>query len=409
MSNIIPFLLGRSLRSKNQDGFRWEFIMMVLGIIISITVVSAAINLFEGYQRALKKILLNSSAHQFVYSDLAANLSTSQVQTGSAILLNQPEVLSVHPVVANSAMVRHGSSVRGCILRAYDADKPLSGFWFAEYLSSGKLALDSHSIIIGDRLASDLQISIGDSLTLLYPQTDKFSPLGLIPRSESFRVNGTVRTGYYEMDRALIITTAQAAFDFYLTGKEYTYLEVKLKDKFVDSSYKLSKKYQTSLGNQFQLRSWEEFNGNLLALIAIEKWLIFLVFSFLVVIAALNSISTVSTSILERKKEIALLKTMGLTDAKIRQFIYLRVLVICVFSVLAGLLLGSVAAWLITQQSFYQLKGDVYFIDQIVMHISLLNYAVIFISAMLIIGFCVMFPLKYINRLQIVNVLRGIG
>jgi ABC-type antimicrobial peptide transport system permease subunit len=124
-------------------------------------------------------------------------------------------------------------------------------------------------------------------------------------------------------------------------------------------------------------------------------------------IAALNSISTVSTSILERKREIALLKTLGLPDRAIRRFVYMRMLVICVASILLGLLLGSVFAWLITQQHFYQLKGDVYFIDVLAMHISPLNYLVIFGTALIIIAFCIRFPLQYINKLQIIDVLRG--
>jgi len=379
---------------------------MLLGIIISVMVVSTALNLFEGYQRSLKKILLNSSAHVFIYSNFEPNLSSEQVNYIQAKLSSEPAIKSIKPVVANTAMLRIGNKVRGCMVRAYP-EKEANDNWYKDYIIQGNSGLKQSSVIIGDRLANDLAVKVGASVTLLYPQTKNTTPFGLLPLQKDFKIAGIVRTGYYEMDRALILMQAEDAFSFYNIPPKFSYLEITLKDKWIDRAEKLSKAYAIELGQSFQLRSWVEFNGNLFALITMEKWLIFLVFSFLILIAALNTISTVSTTILERKKEIALLKTLGMSIGQIKQVVYLRVLLICIASIIMGLILGAFAAWLITKQSFYQLKGEVYFIDTITMHISAVNYFVLFCLALLTVGLCIRFPLRYVNKLQIVDILRG--
>lgn len=379
---------------------------MLLGIVISVMVVSTALNLFEGYQRSLKKILLNSSAHIFLYSDSKPTLTPEEVQAIQNKLKQESAIKSIKPVVANTAMLRIGSKVRGCMVRAYP-DNSTSDIWYEDYITSGNSSLTKNNIMIGERLAQDLTLKVGDSITLLYPQTKSTTPFGLLPLQKDFVIAGLVRTGYYEMDRALIIMQASDAFSFYNLPAEYNYLEVTLQNKWIDKAEALTIKYSKILGKDYYLRSWVDFNGNLFALITIEKWLIFLVFSFLILIAALNSVSTVSTSILERKKEIGLLKTLGMSINQIKQIFYLRILLICVVSIIAGLVLGAAASWLITKQSIYQLKGDVYFVDKISMHISVLNYLAVFSLALVTVGLCIRFPLRYVNKLQIVEILRG--
>jgi lipoprotein-releasing system permease protein len=409
MKTPVLFLIKRPLISTGKHSFRMEYWIMLWSIIISVTVVSTAINLFEGYQQSLKKILLNSSAHIFIYSNSESNLTAEKVQFVQTKLKSEAAIKTIKPVVANTAMLRIGNKVRGCMVRAYPTllEKGAADNWYRDYITTGNSDLKQGSVIIGDRLAQDLALKLGDNVTLLYPQTKNATPFGLMPLQRNFTLSGIVRTGYYEMDRALILMQANDAFDFYNIPPEYTYMEINLQNISVDKAEALASRYAGIVGSNFQLRTWVDFNGNLFALIAMEKWLIFLVFGFLILIAALNSISTVSTTILERKKEIALLKTLGMAIGQIKQVIYYRILLICVISIITGLMLGAMAAWLITKQSFYQLKGEVYFIDKITMHISALNYLAVFILALITVGLCIRFPLKYVNKLQIVDILRG--
>lgn len=407
MNALTLMLIRSSLFSKAQKRLRFDYVIMVLGIVISVAVVATAINLFEGYEKTLKKILLSSSAHILVYSHYGQTLTPVEVQFAADKILTKQAVKSIEPVYTNTAMVRLENKIRSCLVRAYPHPEN-SEIWYEQYISEGSGDLSGRTIILGDILAKDLALEAGDTVTLLYPQTDNLTLIGLIPHHMDFTISAVVKTGYYEMDKTLILMSELDAFDFYRIPPQYTHLEINLQDKWINKADRIADEYQSELGDDYKLYSWIDFNGNLFSLIVIEKWLIFLVFSFLILIAALNCISIVSTSILDKKREIAILKAVGVAVRQIKQVVYLRILTICIISIVIGLVLGSFASWLITQQSFYQLKGDVYFIDQIKMHISVFNYLAVFIVALILIALCIKLPLKYVNRMNIIDVLRGI-
>jgi len=405
MNALTLFLTRRTLRVKTNRILRFDYTVMILGIVISVAVVASAVSLFEGYQRTLKRILLDSNAHIIIYPDFAQSLSEKEIASAITILKSQSEVKDVQPVFSNTAMLQSEEKVRSALVRAY---APSTGDrWFSGYVTQGSKEIEPGSIIAGEILLNDLSVKPGDTVSLQYPQSGNLSPLGIVTNQHDFKISGVIKTGYYEMDKALIIMQDRDAYSFYNASPQATYLEVTLKDAQVSKAQSLAKKYGAALGQPYYPVSWIDYNGNLFSLIEVEKWLIFLVFSFLILIAALNCVSIVSTTILDRKKEIAILRTIGVTIKQIKQIVFSRILSICVLSVIAGLLAGSLTAWLITRQSIYQLKGEVYFIDKINMQISVLNYSALFVLATALIVFCILVPLKHINKLEIVEILRG--
>jgi lipoprotein-releasing system permease protein len=407
MNELTLFLSRSSLRPRPGQRLRFDYIVMILGIVLSVAVVCTALNLFEGYQRALKKILLETNSHIMIYPNRPEAMSPGQAEEVRGKISRQSEVKSVHLVYANTAMAQGSGKVCSVFLRAYAPASPDS-YWYASYLTGKRNSkLASGSILIGNKLAQDLGVKAGDRLTLLYPRTDNFSPFGLIPLQSKFTVQDIVRTGYYEMDKSLLIMNNTDAYHFFQIEPQYSYIEVNLIDNWVDKVVDVNNDMQKMLGNDFLLRSWVDFNGNLFSLITMEKWLIFLVLSFLILIAALNCLSTVSTSIIDRQKELAILQTLGVTLKQVKQVVYLRIMFICTASICVGLAIGAGLAWLITQQSLYSLKGDVYFIDRITTHVSPLNYLSVFTLSVLLVYVCIRLPLKAINRIEIIDVLRG--
>jgi lipoprotein-releasing system permease protein len=407
MDALTLFLAKSSLHKHGNRKLRFDYLLMILGIIISVTVVCAAINLFEGYEKTLKKVILDSNSNIIIYSAFGQPLTPEQAEETRNILSKDSRISSIRRVYSNTAMIQSGGKIRSSLIRAY----PLSedqDIWFGKYVISGNRTLSKGNIIIGEKLARDLSVNPGDRISLMYPQTENPSQIGLLSVQKEFMVGGIVKTGHYEMDKTLIIMTTDDAFGLYDIAPRYSHLEVNLTGKYTDKADKVASGFQQLLGNNYQVDSWIDYNGNLFSLITVEKWLIFLVFSFLILIAALNCVSIVSTLILERKKEIAILRTLGMSIRKVRNVIFLRTFGVSLMSILAGLVLGAAAAWLITQQTFYQLKGDVYFIDKITMHISAINYLAVFVLSVLLVSLCIRVPLKYINRLEIIDVLRGI-
>jgi lipoprotein-releasing system permease protein len=152
---------------------------------------------------------------------------------------------------------------------------------------------------------------------------------------------------------------------------------------------------------------WTLFSAGLLRLVSMEKWLIFIIFSFLVLIAGINVISAVSTIIIDKKHEIAVLKTLGASSFTIKRLLSFQVGLVALAAIITGQVLGAGLSYLIEKQSFYRLKGDVYFIDSIKTSISPLNQLIIFIVSTLLVFVCIRYPLKQIDKQQIIQLLRN--
>jgi lipoprotein-releasing system permease protein len=256
-------------------------------------------------------------------------------------------------------------------------------------------------------LLKDFALKIGDKTTLLYPISREASPVSSSAFRQEYRIRGVVRTGFYEIDKSLVIMNASDAFTFYGIKPVYNQIEILLHERFVEKAASIAKTIGLKLGSPYYVSSWIDINGNLFSLINIEKWLIFLVFSFLILIASLNCVSIVSASVIEHKKEIAILQTIGLTMRQTNNVFYLRLLSIGILSIIAGMLSGTIIAWAITRQTFYHLKGDVYFIDKINMQVSPVNYIILFVISVIFIAICIKMPLKQLNKLQVIEILRG--
>ena len=148
-------------------------------------------------------------------------------------------------------------------------------------------------------------------------------------------------------------------------------------------------------------------NTTLLRLVKMQKWLIFIVFFFLVVISGINIISGISTQIYDKKNEIAVLKALGAPKSTIRHILGYQVTLLCLIAIILGLILGFIASWLIVHQNIYQLKGEVYFIDKLALYVAPLNQILIFFLASLLVFLCVQIPLRRIDKMQVIDLLRN--
>jgi lipoprotein-releasing system permease protein len=138
-----------------------------------------------------------------------------------------------------------------------------------------------------------------------------------------------------------------------------------------------------------------------------EKWVIYIILSFLILIASFNVISTVSTSIIEKKRELGILKAFGASDTLLRKIFVGRTLMIAFIAVTLGQLIGLAIAEILSLQSFFMLKGDVYFLDKINVSFNLYSWLLILITSMMIISLTSFFPLKKISRMEITDILRS--
>jgi len=364
------------------------------------------LNLFSGYEQSLREVLMGSFPHVLIQNAYNEQISITECTQIVSTLKGSKELESIIPVLSSSVMTRHQSKVRGAMLTAYDITSGTS-LPYTKYITHGKPVPGPGEVIIGKYLAREHGLSVADSITVVFPRMDRISPLGMIPSERKLRICGIYSSGFYENDRSMLITNLADAASILDTGSGFTKLELRFKPQEVARSNELAERIQQLLGPDVSVYPWTVFSAGLLRLVAMEKWLIFIIFCFLVLIAGINVISATTTLILDNRNEIALLKTMGASDRTIGRLFSFRVGLVAIIAIIAGQLLGAALSLFVEKQGFYHLKGDVYFIDTLSANISPLNLLVVFLVAFFLIWICILYPLRRISKLQIVEILRN--
>lgn len=404
MNSAEKFFISRYFRDPKRNLLKFSFVFMVLGIVLSVGILCAGLNLFEGYERALKDVLLDSYPHILVQNSSNNYLDAEQVTHIKKALDERNEIRAVTPTIGFNVMSMEGEQMRGCLFNAYERDGASTPL-YSRFVTSGSSNLKPGEVIIGHYLADDYKLALGDTIRVLYPQLDRVTPLGLFSGEHAFRVAGIYKSGFYESDRALIIGTIEDARNILSIDEGYASVEIKLNPDNADRSFELARSYDIDLGPEYSVSPM--LGTGLLSMVRMQKWLIFIVFSFLVLIAGINVISAVATLILDKRNEIAVLKTLGALPRTIKSVIFYQILAVCSVAIIIGQLFGLLLSWIVVKQNFYHLKGEIYFIDRLELFVSPYNMLAVFAVAGLLIMLCIRVPLRRIDRMYIIDLLRN--
>jgi lipoprotein-releasing system permease protein len=158
--------------------------------------------------------------------------------------------------------------------------------------------------------------------------------------------------------------------------------EIKLHSSQIEKADYLAYLWSMDLDYRYQISSWIDFNENLFSLLALQKWVLFIILSFLILIASFNVVSAVSTAILDKKKDIGILFSIGASYSIMKQIFLGKVLFLSIAAIFLGLAIGFFISWLVSLQTFFMLKGDVYFLEKLTMNFSFQTVAIIFFVAL---------------------------
>ena len=411
--NISLYFLSKYFKSPRKEWRRPGSLFMVLGIIISVATLTIAFTIFDGYERMLKKTILSTNSHVYLFSTSRENLTKEDVSRLDEFFAGKPEVKAGGGVVISQAMAATGkqnavSKVLSCQLRGLNWEKKELPITYREYVKKGswKLIEDS-DVVVGRQLAEKLGLDVGDIINLVSPAQNKMSLLGIRSQSHPYRIVGLYHSGIYESDARIVFMHPEQAWGFSNQPDRYSRYEVKLQPDQIDRADYLAYLWQNELELDYQISTWQDFNSSLFNLLKLEKWVLFFILSFLIVVASFNVVSSVSTEIIDRRRDIGILKTIGFSNKSLRRLLLSRILGTGVIAIFAGELLGILLAWFASVQGFFKLKGDVYFLDKINVYFSIPSMLLILLVAFIIIYLAAALPLGRLNKMQITGILRS--
>lgn len=414
---MMPYetLIGvRYLRSKRR-GALVSLITLISsgGVALGVMALIIVLSVMSGFERDLRDKILGTTAHVVLLQ--FGEEGVTQAETLLPRVRRLPHVTGAAPFTLHQVMLSSRHGVRGAVLRGIDPRREGGVTDLARNMKQGSLdALQSanEGIILGKSLAAAVGVGVGDPVNVVSPVGGGVTPLGMAPRVKQFTVVGLFEAGMYEYDAGLAYITIPAAQAFFRMGTSVSGIEIKLDDIY--EARQVGRQLQEELGFPFYTQTWMEMNKNLFSALKLEKTVMFVILVMIVLVAAFGIISTLTMVVMEKTREIAILKSMGATAGGIMRIFMVDGIVIGV----VGTLLGVLGGLLVTinldgivsfaEQTFgiKAFPGDVYFLDKLPHQINTPDIVAVVVVSLVISFLATLYPSWQASRLNPVEALR---
>lgn len=381
----------------------------ILGVTLGVAVVCFVMSMHNGFESEIRSRLLGTTSHisifpmgeKFIdnYLELVDTLETID------------HVVAASPFIYYKAAIASSSAGDGIILRGIDLEMEKRTSSVAKNVKIGDYSFEPIAdgedsipgMIIGNNLAERLGVFLGSSV-VLYSLRGEDLHTRTRPRVTKFYISGILETGMYEFDSQMAYIALSEAQKLFRTGDAVTTIHLKLTDIYM--AEKLTPIIDSTLGHKYDVVPWNELHRNLFTWIAIEKKILFLGFSLIVLVAAFSIISTLVMLTMEKRAEIGILKTIGSTPQSIRRIFVHKGLVIGTYGVLLGWVLALLATFIQNRYEIISLPPDIYFVSYLPIETHILDFLVAGVVTYVICFIASLFPAQQAARLSVIDVLR---
>ena len=397
----------RNLRPKKKEGFlKIISIFSFIGIMLGVAILIIVMSVMNGFKTDLTNKILGLNPH-IVIQPNSFKIEDNFINS----LKKKFKNISLSKTYSGEGIIIINNSAKGVILKGVSKKEKNINEFFKNFLLEGNInKLDSNYVFIGSELAFNLNLTKGDSLSLM-SSAFVTTPLGSIPKQERFKVAGIFSTGFLEFDQNVVFLNIENALSIFNKEEKDQNIEIYLNDPLKVNKYK--KEIQKMNPNYF-IYTWSDLNKSFFSALKVERNVMFLILSLILVVAAFNIISGLTILIKNKTKEIAILKTLGLNNNSIKKSFFLTGFSIGFFSTLCGIILGTVISLNIEKIRIFLSKvlnleifpSDIYFLDKIPSEINFISLVIIFIISISISAIASYLPAMKISNMKTFRALR---
>ena len=385
------FIGLRYLKAKRKQTFvSLITLISIAGVMVGVTALIVVIAVMNGFKEDLRDKILGVTSH-VVISRFDGNIS--KYQEVRAKVGEVSGVNAATPFIYTQVMISSRKAISGAVLRGIEPKTASKVINLPKNLRAGSLEeLEAENkpegmrstpgIILGNELARNIGALRGDPVTVISP-LGRLTPLGRVPRSQTFRVAGIFDSGMYEYDSTIAYVSLWAAQRFLGIGDRVTGIEVRVDDIY--EADRVARAIGKALdGYPYWSRDWMRMNKNLFSALKLEKIVMFIILTLIILVAAFNIVGTLIMVVIEKTRDIAILKSMGATRRSIMKIFMIEGAVIGLVGTLLGLLGGYTLCTLLATYKFIELPSDVYYISTLPVQMNPLDVALIAVAAIVI-------------------------
>ncbi|MDF1555271.1 MAG: ABC transporter permease [Deferrisomatales bacterium] len=371
--------------------------LSVGGVAVGVAALGVVFSVMTGFEQTLQDKILGANAHVMVsgmggpIEDPAAAVAGAEAVAG---------VRSATPVVYAQVMLGTGGTVEGAVVRGvpFDGDRPPP--LLQRFLVGGDLAglTARGGLVLGTELAKKLGVAVGDVVQVMVPR-------GSVPTIRPYRVAGRFSSGMYDLDSGFAFLPLAATQDLLQLGHAVTNLELRLDDVY--AARQVARQVEQALGPRYWVRDWMEMNRILFRALKLQKTTLSLILALIVVVAAFNVAATLIMVVMEKNREIGILKSLGATNRSIRRLFAMEGMLIGTVGATAGLVLGLAICAVLHRYPIIKIPGDVYYVDHLPVSVQPGMFALIAAGALALCYLATLYPCWQASRLDPVEIIRS--
>jgi len=413
------FIGLRYLKAKRKATFISIItIISTAGVTLGVMALIVVLAVMTGFEEDLKEKILGTNAHIVVIRNGAP---MEDYRSVIEKLKTFKGVQAATPFIYNQVMLSSGKNVSGVVLRGIDVATDRQVTRLSKSVVEGSIdGLDpkmgkgsdtTPGLMVGKELAKHLNLVLGDKVNVISPMGN-ITPLGMMPRMKPFKVTGIFNTGMFEYDSTLAYVSIDQAQRFFDLGDTVTGIQLKVEDVY--HTGELARSINRDMGGDFYARDWMQMNKNILFALKTEKIVMFIILTLIVLVAAFGIASTLFMVVMEKTRDIAILKSMGATASSIMKIFVLEGLIIGVIGTLIGVASGLLIALnlepiiafiqKVTGQDFF--SKDIYYLDHFPSLVIPSDVVLISVTAVLISFLATLYPAWQASRMLPAEALR---
>jgi lipoprotein-releasing system permease protein len=406
------FIARRYLRSKRKVKFISVITLFsVGGVFVGVAALIIVLAVMNGFESEVRTRIVGTTAHVNVLSFQDGGMEDAE---GIIPVIEEIEhVEAAAPFIYYKAAIRSQYRSDGLLVRGIDPALEQRVTDLQRNIVHGALALEPvpqgdgpglPGIVLGSSLAEVLGATLDQKVTLLSLRDTQDRGAWMVPKAARFRVVGIFETGMYEYDSALAYISIPSAQKLFEMGDRVTGIQVKTDDLYRAGD--VAKVIGERLGYPYYTIDWMHMNKNLFSWMTLEKWGMFVILSLIVIVATFNIVSTLIMVVMEKTRDIGILKSMGAASGSIMRIFMFEGLLVGLVGTLMGCLGGYLICWAQETFHFFSLPAEIYFINTLPIEMRLLDFVKVAAAAMTLCFLATVYPARKASKLVPVDAIR---